>query len=81
MAATIRDAARKAGINISTASIVLNGKPNMSEETQQKMLKATEELNYHPHIVSASEWHIWEERYEYTRKRQIYTTRTGRKTS
>ncbi|MBA7691753.1 HTH-type transcriptional repressor PurR [subsurface metagenome] len=55
VAATIRDVAQKAGITISTASLVLNGKPNVSEETQQKVFKAAEELDYHPHIVSASE--------------------------
>ncbi|MCS7011224.1 MAG: LacI family transcriptional regulator [Anaerolineales bacterium] len=45
---TIRDVARHAGVSITTASLVLNGKGNISEATRQRVLAAAEELNYHP---------------------------------
>lgn len=49
---SIRDVAKKAGVAVSTASLALNGKPNVSEETQQRVLKVAEELDYHPHSVA-----------------------------
>ena len=56
VAATIRDVAQKAGITMFTVPLVLNGKPNVSGETQPKVLKAAEEVGYyHLHIVSVSE--------------------------
>lgn len=46
---TIKDVARKAGLSLSTVSLVLNRRNNVSEETRNKVLKVIEELNYHPH--------------------------------
>lgn len=45
---TIKDVARRAGVSITTASYVLNGKGNISTATRQRVLAAAEELNYHP---------------------------------
>ena len=52
MRATIRDVARRAGVAVSTASLALNGKANVSEATRLKVLRAAEELDYHPHSIA-----------------------------
>src|SRR5215831_1053820 len=46
---TIEDVARKASLSISTVSLVLNNKSNVSASTRQKVLAAISELGYHPH--------------------------------
>ncbi|MFQ5651099.1 MAG: LacI family DNA-binding transcriptional regulator [bacterium] len=48
MASTIKDVAHKAGVSLSTVSLVLNNKPNVSQETRKKVEDAIAELNYHP---------------------------------
>ncbi len=45
---TIKDVAKKAGVSLSTVSLVLNRKKNVSEETVKKVQQAIKELNYHP---------------------------------
>ncbi|HEX9614557.1 MAG TPA: LacI family DNA-binding transcriptional regulator, partial [Bacteroidota bacterium] len=45
---TIKDVARKAGLSLSTVSLVLNEKENVSVETRTKVLKIINELDYHP---------------------------------
>jgi len=45
---TIKDIAKKAGVSISTISLVLNNKGYVKPETRQKILDAIEELNYKP---------------------------------
>ncbi len=45
---TIRDVARAAGVSISTVSLVLNNKGNVSEETRRRVLKVAKELGYVP---------------------------------
>lgn len=45
---TIKDVAKKAGVSLSTVSLVLNHKKNVSEETVKKVQQAINELNYHP---------------------------------
>lgn len=45
---TIKDVAKKAGVSLSTVSLVLNRKKNVSETTVKKVQQAIEELNYHP---------------------------------
>lgn len=52
--ATIRDVAKRAGVSVSTASLALNGRPLVSEETQRKVLRAARELDYHPNEVARS---------------------------
>ena len=48
---SIKDAA---GVAISTVSKVLNGYPNVSEETKVKVNRAVEELNFVPNSVAAA---------------------------
>lgn len=46
---TIRDVASKAGISVTTVSLILNGKgERFSEETKEKVHKAQTELDYYP---------------------------------
>jgi len=45
---TIRDVAKKAGLSLSTVSLVLNKKGYVSEQTKQRVLGIIKELNYHP---------------------------------
>ncbi len=35
-----------------TVSNIINGKPNASQETKQRVLKAIEELNYTPNYIA-----------------------------
>ncbi|MCM1267992.1 MAG: LacI family transcriptional regulator [Bacteroidales bacterium] len=51
---SIKDVAKQAGVAISTVSKVLNGYPNVSEETKKKVNKAVEELNFVPNTVAAA---------------------------
>jgi len=48
MNATIKDVAKKAGVSISTVSLVVNHKGPVAKETELKVRQAIEELNYHP---------------------------------
>ena len=48
MSATIKDVAKKAGVALSTVSLVINNKNNISAETRKKVEDAIAELNYHP---------------------------------
>jgi len=44
--ATIRDVAKLAGVSVATVSRILNDKPDVSEETRQKVLDVINELGY-----------------------------------
>lgn len=46
--ATIKDVAKKAGLSLSTVSLVINNKANVSDETRAKVKKVISELYYHP---------------------------------
>lgn len=48
MPPTIKDVAKKAGVSLSTVSLVINNKSNISPETRQKVEQAILELDYHP---------------------------------
>lgn len=50
--ATIKEVAEKCNVSIATVSNILNGKPNASEETKKRVLKAIKELNYTPNYVA-----------------------------
>lgn len=47
---TIYEVASKAEVAISTVSRVLNGSPNVSEKTKEKVDKAIKELNFRPQV-------------------------------
>jgi len=51
---TIKDVAERAGVSLSTASLVLNGKGGVSDITKEKILKATKELSYRPNHAARS---------------------------
>lgn len=42
----IKDIAEKANVSMATVSLVINGKPGISEKTREKVLKIAKELNY-----------------------------------
>ena len=50
--ATIKDVANLAGVSISTVSLVINGKRNISTEKYHAILSAMKELNYRPSIIA-----------------------------
>ncbi|MHB2155218.1 LacI family DNA-binding transcriptional regulator [Calditrichota bacterium GD2] len=52
MKITIHDVARRAGVSTATVSLVLHNKRKISEETRKRVLKAIQELNYHPSQVA-----------------------------
>lgn len=49
---TIKDVASLADVSISTVSRVLNDKDKVSEETREKVLRASKELNYQPNFLA-----------------------------
>ena len=49
---TIADVARACGVSKMTVSYVLNGKSVLKPETREKVLRAMEEMNYHPSAVA-----------------------------
>ena len=49
---TIKEIAQKCGVSIATVSNILNGKPNASEATKARVLKAVDELNYTPNSIA-----------------------------
>ncbi len=51
---SIKEVAKHAGVAISTVSKVLNGYPNISEETKEKVKSAIKELNYIPNSIAAA---------------------------
>lgn len=48
----IYDVSEKAGVSIATVSRVLNGNPNVSEKTREKVLSVMEELGYTPNVFA-----------------------------
>lgn len=51
---TIRDIARLAEVSVATASLVINGKPGVSEELSRRVRQAMDILDYHPHGMARS---------------------------
>ncbi len=49
---TIRDVAKRAGVSITAASYALNATGTLADATRQRVLKAAEELNYHPNAFA-----------------------------
>lgn len=54
MTKSIKDVAETAGVSTATVSHVINGTRFVSEETRAKVLKAMNQLNYHPNLVARS---------------------------
>jgi LacI family transcriptional regulator len=52
MVITIKDVAKHARVSVTSASYALNGVGTISEETRKRVLKAAEELNYHPNAFA-----------------------------
>lgn len=52
--ATIRDVAERAGVSVATVSRVLNSTSQVRDETAQRVLEATEALEYVPHVGARS---------------------------
>jgi len=50
----LHDVAMRAGVSITTASNILNGKGNFSSEIKQKVFKAAKELNYRKNLYASS---------------------------
>lgn len=48
----IYDVSNKAGVSIATVSRVMNGNPNVSEATKQKVLAVMDELGYTPNVFA-----------------------------
>ena len=48
----IKDVAKLAGVSVSTVSNILNNKTSVSEELHQKVIRAMEELDYHPNFLA-----------------------------
>ncbi|MCM1058101.1 MAG: LacI family transcriptional regulator [Firmicutes bacterium] len=51
---SIKEVAKYAGVAISTVSKVLNGYPNVSEDTRKKVNDAIRELNYIPNSIASA---------------------------
>lgn len=51
---SIKEVAARAGVAISTVSKVLNGYPNISEETRRRVQEAIRELNYIPNSIASA---------------------------
>ena len=48
MGATIKDVAKRAHVSLSTVSLVINKKKNISKDTIDKVQRAIDELDFHP---------------------------------
>lgn len=51
---TMKDVAEAAGVSVTTVSHVINETRYVSDELRARVLKAMEELNYHPNILARS---------------------------
>lgn len=51
-AATIKDVAKLAGVSISTVSRIINNTGGVSEDLEERIKKAIEELNYRPNSIA-----------------------------
>lgn len=48
------DVAKRAGVSGATVSRVFNNPDSVADETRDKVLKAAEELNYHPNVIASN---------------------------
>jgi len=54
MRTTIRDVAKAAGVHSSTVSRVINGNPNISQDTAERVFSAIKQLGYTPNALARS---------------------------
>ena len=54
MSITIKDISQRLGISVSTVSKAMNGYPDVSEDTRERILEMARELDYHPNIAAQS---------------------------
>lgn len=54
MSITIKDISKRLGISVSTVSKALNGYPDVSDGTRERILEMARELDYHPNIAAQS---------------------------
>ncbi len=54
MPVTLRDIADRANVTTATVSMVINNKPNISDETRQRVMTIARELNYYPNSIARS---------------------------
>ncbi len=52
MPVTLKDIAKRANVTSATVSMVINGKPNISQDTRDKVMKIAKELNYYPNVIA-----------------------------
>ena len=52
MGVTIKDIANEAGVSATTVSRVLNNKPDVSDQTKQRIEQVIDELNYNPNGIA-----------------------------
>lgn len=51
---TLKEIAKMCGVSVSTVSNILNGKPNVGEDTRQRVLEMIKETGYQPNYFAAS---------------------------
>ena len=51
---TIRDIAKKAGVSVSTVSMIINGKLGISEDTKHRVQTIIEDSGYTPNLIARS---------------------------
>ena len=51
MGVTIKDIAEHCRVSVGTVDRALNNRSGISEKTKNRILKAAEELNYHPNYM------------------------------
>ncbi|KGO32113.1 LacI family transcription regulator [Oenococcus alcoholitolerans] len=54
MTVKLQDVAKRAGVTVTTVSRVLNDFPHVSKKTHDKVLKAVNDLHYHPNALARS---------------------------
>ena len=54
MASTLEEIARHAGVSRSTVSRVINGDPNVSDETRERVMVVVKRHNFHPNAAARS---------------------------
>jgi LacI family transcriptional regulator len=52
LAVRLKDIAQELGVSVVTVSKVLRGRPDIGEETRQRVLRRMQELNYRPNMVA-----------------------------